>query len=180
MTPVSLRNLPLPEPHLAVLATGILLQAVHPLRLPGRRLADLCAGLLLGAAATTIGWATREAGTVDLAEPDRLITSGPYAVARHPMYEAWTGMYGAAALGLRNGWLAMLLPVLLALVHRETGREEGRLRERFGAAHATYVSSVPRYLPVRLAWMFRAHKNAPKEQGRSTAEAEASAAVRIQ
>ncbi len=181
MMPVTLRNLPLPEPHLAVLAAGIVLQAVRPLRLPfGRGLADLGAGVLLGAAATTIGWATRAAGTVDLAEPDQLVTGGPYALTRHPMYEAWTGAYAAAALALRNGWLAALLPVLLALVLRQTGREDRRLRERFGAAHAAYAGRVPPYLPVHLLRIFRrAYENAPKEQGRSTAEAEASAAVRI-
>jgi protein-S-isoprenylcysteine O-methyltransferase Ste14 len=180
--PVALRNLPLPEPHLAVLAAGIVLQAVRPLRLPsGRGLPDLGAGALLGAAVTTIGWATREAGTVDLAEPDRLVTGGPYAITRHPMYEAWTGTYAAVALAFRNGWLAVLLPVLLALVLRETGREDRRLRERFGAAHQAYARDVPPYLPVHLVRMVRrAYENAPKEQGRSTVEAEASTAVRIQ
>ena len=150
--PVALRNLPLPEPHLALLGAGILFQAVRPLRLPGSagRLAAVGAGVTMGASAATIGWATRAAGRVDLAEPDRLVTGGPYALTRHPMYEAWTAAYAALAVILRNGWLAVLLPVLLALVHRETGREDARLREQFGAAHAEYAGSVPRYLTVRL------------------------------
>jgi len=32
--PVALRNLPLPQPHLALLVAGFVLQAVRPLRLP--------------------------------------------------------------------------------------------------------------------------------------------------
>lgn len=149
--PAALRNLPLPEPHLALLATGIVLQAVHPLRLAAsRRLAALGAGVVMGASAAWIGWATHAAGRTDLAEPDRLVTGGPYALTRHPMYEAWTAMYAALAVGLRNGWLAVLLPVLLALVHRDTGREDARLRDRFGAAHAQYARRVPRYLTIRL------------------------------
>jgi protein-S-isoprenylcysteine O-methyltransferase Ste14 len=155
--PVALRNLPLPEPHLALLAAGIVLQAVHPLRLPGPdgRLAALGAGTAMGLSAALIGWATRAAGSVDLAEPDQIVTGGPYALTRHPMYEAWTAMYAALAVGLRNGWLVALLPVLLALVHRDTGREDARLRDRFGAAHSEYARSVPRYLTVRIAGMLR-------------------------
>jgi protein-S-isoprenylcysteine O-methyltransferase Ste14 len=155
--PVAVRNIPLPEPHLALLMAGIVLQAVRPLRLPGAggRLESLGAGMAIGASAALIGWATNAAGSVDLAEPDRLVTGGPYALTRHPMYEAWTATYAALAVGLRNGWLVALLPVLLALVHRDTGREDARLRERFGASHAEYARSVPRYLTVRIARMLR-------------------------
>ncbi|MGH2417701.1 MAG: methyltransferase family protein [Candidatus Limnocylindria bacterium] len=155
--PVALRNLPLPEPHLALLGAGIVLQAVRPLRLPrtGGRLAALGAGVAIGASAAVIGWATRAAGKVELAEPDRLVTGGPYALTRHPMYEAWTAIYVALAVGLRNGWLAVLLPLLLAVVHRDTGREDARLRDQFGAAHAAYARSVPRYLTVRFAARLR-------------------------
>ena len=184
---VALGNLPLPEPHLALLAAGVALQAVRPLRLPaaGWRIAAIGAGVAMGASVAVIGWATRAAGTVDLSEPDRLVTAGPYALTRHPMYEAWTAMYAALAVWLRNGWLAVLLPVLLALVHRDTGREDRRLRGRFGKAHVEYAQEVPRYLTIHVARILRraarrAHANAPKEQGRSTAAAEASAAVRTQ
>ena len=150
--PVALRNLPLPEPHLALLIAGIVLQAVHPLRVPGTggRRATFGAGVVMGASAAMIGWATHAAGRVDLGDPDRLVTGGPYALTRHPMYEAWTAIYAALAVGLRNGWLVVLLPVLVALVHRDTGREDTRLREQFGAAHAEYARRVPRYLTVRL------------------------------
>jgi len=140
---------------------------------------------MIGLGAAAIGWATRAAGTVDLAKPDRLVTGGPYALTRHPMYEAWTAMYGGLAVVLRNGWLAVVLPALLALVHRDTGREDRRLRDQFGAAHAEYARTVPRYLTVRFARIARrsargAHANVPKEQGRSTSKAEAFAAVRTQ
>lgn len=154
---VTVRNIPLPEPHLALLAAGIVLQAVRPLHLPaaGGRLVALGAGVSMGASAAVIGWATRAAGSVELAEPDRLVTSGPYRLTRHPMYEAWTALYAALAVGLRNGWLVALLPALLALVHRDTGREDARLSDRFGTAHADYARSVPRYLTLRIARMLR-------------------------
>jgi len=186
-THIALRNLPLPKPHLALLAAGMVLQAVRPLAMAPveGRLAAVGAGVAMGASTWAIGWATRAAGTVDLAEPDLLVTGGPYSLTRHPMYEAWTAMYAALAVGLRNGWLAVLFPVLVALVHRETGREDRGLREQFGDAHVRYARTVPRYLTVQVARFLRraapgAHANAPKEQGRSTAAAEASAVVRTQ
>ena len=150
---VALRNLPLPEPHLALLAASIVLNAVRPLRLPvpGARLAMLGAGAAIGASASIILWATRAAGTVDLAEPDRLVTGGPYALTRHPMYEAWTTIYAAMAVALRNGWIALFLPALLALVHRDTCREDRRLSERFADQHDVYARATSRYMTVGLA-----------------------------
>jgi protein-S-isoprenylcysteine O-methyltransferase Ste14 len=155
--PLLLGNLPLPEAHLALLGVGIVLQAVRPLPLPafGGRLAAMGAGALMGAATVAIVSATQAAGRVDLAAPDRLVTRGPYALTRHPMYEAWTAIYAAVGVALRNGWLAALLPLLLVLVHRETSREDARLRERFGAEHARYAERAPRYLTLRIAEILR-------------------------
>ena len=155
--PTAVRNLPLPEPHLALLATGVALQAIRPLPLPVARTPAItfAAASTIGAAAVAIGWATHTAGAVDLADPDRLVTSGPFGVTRHPMYEAWTAMYAALAIVLRNGWLAALTPALLVMVHRDTGREDARLRERFGAVHTEYARGVPRYLTLRLLRMAR-------------------------
>ena len=150
--PVALRNLPLPESHLGLLGVGLALQAIHHLRLPGasRTIAAFCAGTIVGGAIATISAATAAAGRVDLAAPDRLVTGGPYAWSRHPMYEAWTALYVAAAVRLRNGWLAALLPVLLILVGRDVGREESRLRRRFGPAYEAYAERVPRYVWLQL------------------------------
>jgi protein-S-isoprenylcysteine O-methyltransferase Ste14 len=153
---VVLRNLPLPEAHLALLALGLALQWLRPWHLPiPTRAAAFGSAVGIAASAASILWATRAAGDVDLAEPDRLVTTGPYAMTRHPMYEAWTGLYAAITLGIRNGWLAAFLPVVVAFVHRDTGREDARLRRRFGPTHAAYAGAVPRYLTIRLVRLFR-------------------------
>lgn len=152
---ITLRNVPLPEPHLALLALGLFLQWARPFRLPvSKGVATVGSGVGIGASAAAIAWATHAARNVDLAQPDELVTTGPYGLTRHPMYEAWTSLYAAIALGLRNGWLAVLLPVLLAFVHRDTGREDARLRRRFGPAHADYARVVPRYLTIRFVRRF--------------------------
>jgi protein-S-isoprenylcysteine O-methyltransferase Ste14 len=158
---VVLRNLPLPEGQLALLALGLALQWLRPLRLPiPTRAAAFGSGVGIAASAASILWATRAAGDVDLAEPDRLVTTGPYALTRHPMYEAWTALYAAIALGLRNGWLAAFLPLVVAFVHRDTGREDARLRRRFGPDHDAYARVVPRYLTIRLVRLFRGSSRA--------------------
>ena len=151
--PAAMRNLPLPEPHLALLATGLVLQLIRPLPLPLRRTRSitLAAAATAGTALVAIGWATRAAGAVDLADPDQLVTRGPFGLTRHPMYEAWTALYAALAIMLRNGWLAALTPALLVMVHRDTSREDARMREQFGALHTEYARNVPRYLTVWLA-----------------------------
>lgn len=153
----ALRNLPLPEGHLALLAAGVALQAIRPLPLPlaRTRVATLAAGATIGGATAAIAWATHAAGAIDLADPQRLVMRGPYRLTRHPMYEAWTAIYAALAVVLRNGWLVALLPALVALVHRETGREDTHLRQRFGAAHAEYARRVPRYLTLGLVRALR-------------------------
>jgi protein-S-isoprenylcysteine O-methyltransferase Ste14 len=147
VTRLDFRNLPLPEPHLALLAAGIVLELVRPASI-GRRSTKLgvaAAGGLIGGGAVVIASATAAAGHVHLARPDQLVTTGPYALSRHPMYESWTAIYVGIALWLRSGWLALLLPLLLALVGRETSAEERLLRARFGRAYAEYAARVPRY-----------------------------------
>ncbi len=64
------------------------------------------------------------------------MTNGPYAIIRHPMYLGWTIAYVGLALAGDNGWLALLLPALFALVRREARHEEQALRRRFGTRPA--------------------------------------------
>lgn len=47
-------------------------------------------------------WATWAAETTDLKDPGRLVTGGPYAVSRNPMYVGWSLLYVGCALLLGN------------------------------------------------------------------------------
>lgn len=54
--------------------------------------------------------------TIEVAEGQRVITTGPYAVVRHPMYVAATVIIGFSALALGSYWAlipAALYPLLL-------------------------------------------------------------------
>ena len=141
------RNMPLPGPHLGLIAGGLILHRVRPWRL----LSEGCLRLVTGwsfiaAGALLAGWATGAASNVDLARSDRPVTTGPYAVSRHPMYMGWTYIYVGVALVVNTRWLLILLPLLLAFVHRTVLTEERQLEERLGSDYRTYKRRVRRYL----------------------------------
>ena len=83
--------------------------------------------------------------------PKILVTKGPYAFSRHPMYMSeqaiwlgWALFHGSVVVGL--GWLAMAL--VQPIVAR---REERDLEARFGEAYRAYARRVPRWIGRRSA-----------------------------
>jgi protein-S-isoprenylcysteine O-methyltransferase Ste14 len=66
---------------------------------------------------------TFTAGTVEVAEDQRLIDTGPYAVVRHPMYAGALIMIAGIPLGLGSPWglfpAALLVPVIAWRLVRE-------------------------------------------------------------
>lgn len=127
------------------LIAAVLAESIVRLRLPGPSLLlRLTAMVLLSAGAGLGTTAWREARDVLLTDPDRLVTTGPYARWRHPMYRAWSLGHLGLALLSRSGWaLALWVRAVLA-VRREVEREETALRRRFGVAYDRYAGAVPR------------------------------------
>jgi protein-S-isoprenylcysteine O-methyltransferase Ste14 len=76
----------------------------------------------------------------------RLITSGPYAIVRHPMY---FGIIVAvlSSLMLYQTWTTVFLIVLALIVVRRALREEEVLAKTFGAEWDEYRRRVPMILP---------------------------------
>ncbi len=114
--------------------------------------------LAVGAALTAVGlgfavWARRHlghnwSGTVTIKVNHELVTSGPYRIARHPIY---TGMLlafvgSAIAVDAPRGWLAVLLAGVA--IRRKVTLEEREMRERFGAAYERYAQRVAAVLPL--------------------------------
>jgi protein-S-isoprenylcysteine O-methyltransferase Ste14 len=140
-------NIPLPEPHLAGILVSGVLHLTSSRRLFGDRPLYRSAGWSLVVAGFTISaLAVRAASEVDLERPSELISSGPYAICRNPMYVGWTLLYFGIALASRNVWMVALLPAVAALTHRDVMREEHRLEEIFGGGYARYRQRVHRYL----------------------------------
>ena len=78
----------------------------------------------------------------------RLITTGPYAYIRHPIYLG-NFLIGVGLLFLSGQfWLIPLSLALLALQHRlNIPAEEDLLREKLGQEHEFYCCMVPKYIP---------------------------------
>jgi protein-S-isoprenylcysteine O-methyltransferase Ste14 len=88
----------------------------------------------------------RAASEVALERTSTLISTGPYAFSRNPMYIGWTLLYLGAALVTRNAWMVASLPIVVSLVHLEVLREEQILEQAFGEEYLRYQKLVRRYL----------------------------------
>lgn len=139
-------NVPLSEAHIGLLTVGVVTHVVRPWSLGSGRPMRRVGWSLIVTGVALAAWATREADGIDLARPDRVATSGPYAVSRHPMYVAWTLVFVGVALVLDTVWLVVLLAPLAAVIHREARAEEERLATVFGVGYETYRTRVRRYL----------------------------------
>lgn len=81
--------------------------------------------------------------------PDRLVTGGPYAVTRNPMYLGHLLFLAGLALLTRSPLAAGTAVALVPWFDRRARRDEARLRARFGAEFDAYCRRVPRWLPDR-------------------------------
>ena len=79
----------------------------------------------------------------------RLITAGPYAYVRHPLYLG-TFLIGAGfCLVVGNPWFALSAAALFLVVyHRKMVEEERSLLHEGEDAYARYHAAVPRWLPT--------------------------------
>lgn len=145
--------MPVPEAHVAGLVVGALLQAVWPWRLVPdsggtRTLARAAGGALAGTGLLVAGWAVRAVGDQDVERPAALVSTGPYAYSRNPMYVAWTALYLGVAFLFDAAWLLAALPAVALATHRTVRREERSLARAFGDEYRAYRRDVPRYLSL--------------------------------
>lgn len=140
-------NVPVPEPHVVGLVVGATIHARRPMRLfeDGRRSRRVGWGLI-GVGSLVIGWAVRAMDEVDSAKPMTLVTIGPYAFSRNPMYVAWTALYLGVTLVMNTAWLLVVFPGVALATHWSIRREERALERRFADEYRAYIRSVRRYL----------------------------------
>jgi protein-S-isoprenylcysteine O-methyltransferase Ste14 len=138
---LSIPNLPLP----------VLAEHIFP---PTTWAFHVAAGVTAAGLLFTV-WARRYlgtnwSGTVTIKEGHELITGGPYALVRHPIY---TGLLlallgSAVAVGEWRALLAVGLAFLA--LWRKLRLEERWMHERFGAAYQAYCRRVPALIPAVL------------------------------
>lgn len=81
-----------------------------------------------------------------LFEDHQLITSGPFAIVRHPMY---AGLILAAmgALAIYMTWTTLYFALFAPLTFVRAKREEHALAEEFGEQWRDYCKRVPAFIP---------------------------------
>lgn len=75
-----------------------------------------------------------------------LITSGPYAFIRHPMYSGLM-LAGVGSLFIYLTWTTFLCAVFAPFIIIRARREEAVLAEEFGEEWQTYHKRVPAFFP---------------------------------
>ena len=81
---------------------------------------------------------------------DALVTGGPYARMRHPMYAAALAMALGLGLALQSLLCLGVFAVYLALLSRLMPLEEAGMRAAYGEAYERYALAVPRLIPSRI------------------------------
>lgn len=83
---------------------------------------------------------------IDTDRPDKLVTSGVFAISRNPIYVG----FGLLLLGqflVFPSWIPLIyLLAAVWLFNRQVLREETFMREHYGREYAEYCSRVRRYL----------------------------------
>ena len=89
-------------------------------------------------------------GIIEVAEDQRVISTGPYAVVRHPMYSGGLIMLFGIPLGLGSWWgMLVNMPMLAAVIWRLLDEERFLVGKLPG--YAEYLESV-RYRLAPFVW----------------------------
>ncbi len=79
---------------------------------------------------------------------DELVTSGIFAVVRHPIYSAWIVLIIPGLVLLSRSWPVLLTPLVAYTVFKlSIHREDEYLQHRFGQAYLDYRRRVGELFP---------------------------------
>ncbi|HYK98017.1 MAG TPA: isoprenylcysteine carboxylmethyltransferase family protein [Candidatus Acidoferrales bacterium] len=128
---------------------------VQPMPVDLDRNVQLAGLALCVASALFAAWAMWSLGPsygirMDIFEGHRLVTAGPYALVRHPMYLGIVLFHIGASLALESTLLlAATLLYVVPLTAIRIVAEDKVLAAAFGEAFASYRQRVPTLLPFR-------------------------------
>jgi protein-S-isoprenylcysteine O-methyltransferase Ste14 len=138
--------------HVRLLNTAFVFLFFLPVSVLGRRFVPdtpwlVAVGLGIQIAAGVLGVSARRhlgrnwSGAISVAQDQRLVTSGPYRVLRHPIYVAMIGMFVGSAIAIGK-WHALIgVALIIAAYARKIPLEEQSLRRVFGPAYDEYRRS---------------------------------------
>ncbi len=141
-------NIPIPEAHITGLIAGFLINFLYPLGVNfPQGLRHILGWPAIGIGVFLAGWAVITVADMDVASPTGIITNGPYAFSRNPMYVGWTMISLGIALILNNIWIFLFLIVTVFYTHKFVIlKEEHSLEGQFGEQYQKYKQDVRRYL----------------------------------
>jgi Phospholipid methyltransferase len=79
--------------------------------------------------------------------PERLVTSGPYAYTRNPMYLGHVIFLAGLALTLQSWFAAAPMIGVAIWFHARVIGDERKLADHFGQPYIVYTKSVKRWIP---------------------------------
>jgi protein-S-isoprenylcysteine O-methyltransferase Ste14 len=138
--------------YLCAALLGVLAQRVIPLPGLGGAVFQIIGALLAIAAlsldvATFVTFRKHKTTIMPNQAATNLITTGPFALSRNPIYVANTALVLGAGLYFGNFWLVGLAFVAAWLTQKlAIEREERHLSAKFGADWVDYVARVRRWL----------------------------------
>src|SRR5581483_9592596 len=83
---------------------------------------------------------------IDVEAPDKLVTTGIFAISRNPIYVGFALVLVGQFLAFPN-WIPLAYLVAgVLLFHRQVLREESFMRQHYGQDYAQYCRRVRRYV----------------------------------
>ncbi len=158
MPPTNLPNagvkFPPPLVYLLGLAAALLINRAAPLDLAApeprwmfRLGGFLVVGGLLFAASGIVTFRRHHTAIIPVHPATTIVTTGPYAVTRNPMYIGLIICYVGGGFLLDTWWAFLLLPVVVLIIARQViAREERYLASAFGAEYDAYRARVRRWI----------------------------------
>ncbi|MBI4120292.1 MAG: isoprenylcysteine carboxylmethyltransferase family protein [Parcubacteria group bacterium] len=133
------------------LAAGLIIDLLKPLPLFIAKWLGIVLGLpLVVCGVSLLFWAVRTFAKSEISPRFKpvgsIMTSGPFAFTRNPMYLSFTLIYLGIAFALNAFWpIFILLPVIAILHYGVILREEKYLKEKFGGEYQMYKTRVRRW-----------------------------------
>ena len=110
------------------------------------------AGAVLTAAGVAM-WLVGAVAVMRAYNRDQLVTSGMFALVRHPVYAAWITLIFPGLALLTRSWPMWITPwIAYAIFRRLIHREDEYLERRFGQAYRDYRRRVNEVLPIPRFW----------------------------
>ena len=137
--------------YLGALAIGLLIDWAWPAPFAPTDFQFALGGILLATGVTILVQGMRRFGAhgtnVPTNQPSTaLVTDGPYAYSRNPIYIGLSFLYVGVGLTVDSAWIvALLVPLLVVMRYGVIAREERYLEGKFGAPYIEFKSRTPRW-----------------------------------